>query len=105
MEEFKSIEQQKIDRARRRIKSIAGFYKHLIIYLVVNSILLSLKYFQRDPGEDFMEFNTFSMAFFWGIGVIFHAFGVFTENLFFGREWEDRKMRELMEKEKRQKWE
>ena len=105
MEEYKTIEQQKIERARKKVKSIAGFYKHFIIYLLVNSVLLALKFFSLEPGEQFFEFGTFSTALFWGIGLGFHAFGVFNDNVFFGRDWEERKMRELMEKENRQKWE
>jgi hypothetical protein len=36
----------------------------------------------------------------WGIGVGFHALGVFGPNLLFGKDWEDRKIKELMDKDK-----
>ncbi len=95
-----------MERARKRVKAIAGFYKHLSVYLLVNLLLLALRYFRLDPGEEFWRFETFSTAFFWGIGLAFHALGVFGTNLFLGPDWEDRKIRELMEKDKRyNKWE
>ncbi|HEX8270184.1 MAG TPA: 2TM domain-containing protein [Flavobacterium sp.] len=105
MENFNTIEQQKFDRATRRVKSIAGFYRHFMIYLLVNLLMLAVKYIQLDANEEFFTFSNFSTAFFWGIGVVFHALGVFSNNVFFGKNWEERKIRELMEKEKKQKWE
>ena len=105
MENFNTIEQQKFDRATRRVKSIAGFYRHFMIYLLVNLLMLLVKYIQLDANEEFFTFSNFSTAFFWGIGVVFHALGVFSNNVFFGKNWEERKIRELMEKEKKQKWE
>ena len=76
-----------------------------MIYLLVNLALVAIKFFTLDPGEQFWDFGTFATAFFWGIGLAFHALGVFTENVFFGKDWEERKVREFMEKEKHQKWE
>ena len=76
-----------------------------MIYLLVNLALVAIKFFTLDPGEQFWDFGTFATAFFWGIGLAFHALGVFTENVFFGKDWEERKVREFMENEKHQKWE
>lgn len=36
----------------------------------------------------------------WGIGLAFHALGAFNHSLLFGKNWEDRKIREFIEKEK-----
>lgn len=105
MENLNVTEQQKYERAMRRVKAISGFYRHLAIYVLVNLFLISMKYFRLDDGEKFLEFNTFSTAFFWGIGLLFHGLGVFWNNVFFGRSWEEKKIRELMEKDKKQKWE
>ncbi|WOX56405.1 MULTISPECIES: 2TM domain-containing protein [unclassified Methanoculleus] len=41
------------------------------------------------------------MTFFWGIGVALHWFGVYVEGRIFGRRWEERKIREIMEREER----
>ena len=105
MEIQNTSEQQRLERARKRVKAISGFYRHAIVYLLVNITLIAIQYFTLDPGEEFLDFGTFATAFFWGIGLAFHALGVFTENVLFGKEWEERKVRELMEKQKSQKWE
>ncbi|WP_026705800.1 2TM domain-containing protein [Flavobacterium soli] len=105
MENLTEIERQKFERARKRVKSIAGFYKHLMAYILVNLFLISMKYFKLDPGENFFEFSTFSTAFFWGIGLAFHAAGVFGTNVFLGNDWEEKKIDELMKKNQGNKWE
>lgn len=107
MENLDHIDQLRMERARKRVKSIMGFYKHLTAYLFVNTILLAIKWFNLEPGENFFEFSTFSTVFFWGIGLAFHGLGVFGTNAFLGSDWEERKIREIMEKEKQNtnKWE
>jgi hypothetical protein len=44
-------------------------------------------------------------AFFWGIGLVAHGFSVFVPQWFLGNDWEERKIKEIMEKEKQNKWE
>ena len=103
MENYQNSEEAKYERAKKRVRAVSGFYKHLAVYIIVNTVLILIKYFKED--KDFYEFNTFSTAFFWGIGLAFHALGVFYNHVFFGKNWEDRKIREIMEKDKQQKWE
>lgn len=89
--------------AQKRVKSIRGFYIHLFFYVVVNSIIIVQIYLRSESG--FLRWHNFSMLLFWGIGLLAHAIRVFGSNLIFGKEWEKRKIQELMEKEKKQKWE
>ncbi len=105
MENYNNNEQQKLERVKKRVKSIAGFYRHLSIYVIVNLFLIAIKYFNLEPGEEFLSFNTFSTAFFWGIGVVFHALSVFGSSVFLGNDWEEKKIREFMERDKQNKWE
>jgi hypothetical protein len=44
-------------------------------------------------------------AFFWGIGLLAHGLSVFVPNWIMGQNWEDRKIKEFIEKEKANKWE
>src|SRR6476660_8627305 len=104
MENYQNSEEARYERAKKRVRAVSGFYKHLAVYIIVNGFLLATKYF-KGGSQDFYEFNTFSTMFFWGIGLAFHALGVFYNHVFFGRNWEDRKIRELMDKDKQQKWE
>lgn len=105
MENLSALEQKKFERAKKRVQSITGFYKHLAAYILVNISLFIIKGVALDPGEKFFEFSTFSTAVFWGIGLIFHAMGVFGKNIFLGNDWEEKKIKEIMEKEKSSKWE
>lgn len=105
--EYSIEEQRRLETARKKVQKIMGFYKHLAAYLIVNLFLLALKWFNLDTGEEFFTFNTFSTAFFWGLGLLFHAVGVFGTSIFLGSNWEERKIREYMDKdrEKNAKWE
>jgi len=47
-------------RVRAKVEKLFGFYSHLAVYVVVNVFLMSS-----------------TVAVFWGIGLFFHAFGVF----------------------------
>jgi len=106
MENLTENEKMRYERAAKSVKAISGFYKHLTVYILVNLFLIGTKYFTMDPGDKFLEFNTFSTAFFWGIGLAFHAVGAFGKNVYFGRDWEERKIKEIMEKNKNKgKWE
>ncbi|MFV8342773.1 2TM domain-containing protein [Flavobacterium sp. XS2P39] len=94
------------DLAYKRVKRIKGFYIHLIVYIVVNVFIVVSSYNEKaidDPA--FWSWETFSTALFWGIGVTAHGLSVFGRNIFFGRNWEEKKIKELMEKEKNKKWE
>ncbi|MFY0483346.1 2TM domain-containing protein [Flavobacterium sp. PLA-1-15] len=105
MENLNEIEKRKFERAQKHVKAIAGYYKHLISYVLVNLFLISLNYFKLEPGEEFFKFSTFSVAFFWGIGLAFHTVSVFGKNVFLGQEWEEKKINELMNKKQHNKWE
>lgn len=105
MENLSFIEQQRFERAQKRVKKISGFYKHLMVYVLVNLFLITLQFFNLGKGEKFFEFSTFSTAFFWGIGLAFHVISVFGKNIFLGSNWEEKKIQEFMEKEKTSKWE
>ena len=81
-------------KAKERVEQIKGFYIHLIVYVVVNLILFSIN----------MIVSPDDLWFFWplvgwGVGLGFHALYVFGIVPRFGAEWEERKIREIMENE------
>ena len=91
--------------ALKKVKALKGFYGHLAVYLVINILLLYV--YTREDGfiEGLQDPANYLTAFFWGIGLLAHAASVFLPNLIFGRDWEERKIKELMEKEKKSTWE
>ena len=92
--------------AYKRVKRIKGFYVHALVFALVNLFIIASSYSKSsfDSG-DFFRWETFSTAFLWGIGLLVHGLSVFGRNIFFGLNWEERKIQEFMEKEKREKWE
>ena len=86
-------------RAQKRLKNIKGFYWHAFWYVVVNIFLFVMVLSNSDG--NIWHFGTFSTPLFWGIGLGFHALSVFGKNLFFGKAWEDRKIKEFMDKDKK----
>lgn len=98
-------EQERYRRAEKRVKDIKGFYWHLFWYLVVNIFLTfgsSIANFFTDGELEFrnIHFWNFSTWFFWGIGLVAHWLSVFGKNIVFSKDWEDRKIREYMDKDK-----
>ncbi|MEC5167324.1 putative integral membrane protein [Flavobacterium sp. PL11] len=98
-------EQSKYENAFKRVKKIKGFYSHLLVYIVINIMILIVNVQRLDKGENYISFKNFSTALFWGIGLAAHGLSVFGPNLVLGENWEQRKIKELMEKEKLNKYE
>lgn len=90
--------------AYKRVKKIKGFYIHALVYILVNAFIIIISSTNRNS-SDLLNWETYSTALFWGIGLLAHGLSVFGRNMFFGQNWEEKKIRELMEKEKSQKWE
>lgn len=97
-------QEQKYVLARKRVERISKFYKHLASYLIVN-IFLSAIFIVGDmnDGDTFNEafFNSgnFKIWFYWGIGLVINAINVFGLNFFFGKDWEERKVRKYMDEQ------
>ncbi|UOK41188.1 MULTISPECIES: 2TM domain-containing protein [Flavobacterium] len=98
---------ERYEDAQKRVKRLKGFYSHLIIYVLVNILIVFININNLKPGESYFQFENFFTAFFWGIGLLAHAVSVFGHHLIFGKEWEERKIKEFMEKDKQEheKWE
>jgi len=97
----------KYSRAKKRIKELKGFYWHFAIYVMINSFFTVNKvlrnYYNGETwNEAILDFNTFSVWIFWGIGLAFHALNVFGIPFIFGKNWEDRKLKEFMDKDNNQ---
>ena len=89
-------------RAQNKVKRIMGFYRHLMVYVIINLFLIIL--IAVNDWGSFGSFGTFSTAIFWGIGLAFHAVGVFGPDLVFGKNWENRMIKKYMDKENN-RWE
>ncbi len=103
-ENYSSDERYNI--AYKRVKRIKGFYVHALVYVLVNIFIVTKNYYgNTQSNPNFWSWINFNTALFWGIGLAAHGLSVFGKNIFFGKNWEERKIQELMEKEKSEKWE
>ena len=93
METSVNNEENAYFKAKQRVKEIKEFYGNLISYCVVIPFLIFINYYT------FWGFQWFWFPLFgWGIGLTIHGFSVFG----YGSNWEERKIRELMEKDQAQ---
>ncbi|WP_288376911.1 2TM domain-containing protein [uncultured Chryseobacterium sp.] len=86
--------------AERQVKKIKRFYSSLFIYIAVNIFILYLNYRDLKPDETIWKLKYFSLPLFWGIAVMIQGLRTFIPNFMLGSNWEDRKIKELMDKEK-----
>lgn len=80
-------------KAKQRVKEMKEFYGNLISYCVVIPFLIFINYYT------YWDFQWFWFPMLgWGIGLTIHGFSVFG----YGSDWEERKIREIMEKEQQE---
>lgn len=93
-----SDKENKYFRAKERVEAVKKFYSSLISYVLVISFLAGLNYYTDQWNYPWFLWAAFG----WGIGLVFHAVKAFSLNPFFGRGWEERKIKEFMNDEKDQ---
>ncbi|MBL7886194.1 MAG: 2TM domain-containing protein [Flavobacterium sp.] len=91
-------EEERYYQAKKQVEEIKGFYGHLISFVIVNIGLLVLNLLTSPKHLWF-----FWPMLGWGIGLFFHGIKVFNFSPFFNKEWEERKIREYMERENQSK--
>jgi len=92
-------EEEKFKRAQARVRRVRNFYSSLITYILVNLLLLVINLVSSPNSLWF-----YWVAIIWGFVIIVQAFNTFTiKDRFLGDEWEQKKIDELMDKEKPKK--
>lgn len=81
--------------AKRKVKELKGFYIHLVVYVLVNLFIIARNV---QEGDSLYDVDNYWTGIFWGIGLLVHGIRVLVPNIFLGRDWEERKTRELMDK-------
>ncbi|MBT8185913.1 MAG: 2TM domain-containing protein, partial [Eudoraea sp.] len=94
METQKSyIADKRYQKAKERVEAIKGFYGNLLAYCIVIPFLMWLNY--RTTDFPWVIFPILG----WGFGLTMHGLEAFGYNPIWGKRWEERKIRELMDKE------
>ena len=87
---------------RRRVHRIAEFYRHLLVYAIVIGLLWALNaltVFQSTKELKWYFWWAMWPTLGWGIGLLAHAISVLPMWGLFSQDWEDRKVKELLERE------
>lgn len=77
--------------ARRQIAMLRGFYRHLMVFAMVNAGLLAINLL-ASPGHLWFVWPLLG----WTVWLGLHAFATFARGRWLGAEWEERKLRELL---------
>ena len=80
-------------KARRKVECIKGFYSNLLAYLVVIPFLAWINW--RTTSFPWVIFPAIG----WGFGLAMHGLKAYGYDYILGKDWEDRKIREFMEKD------
>lgn len=85
--------EQSYQNAKKKVEAIKGFYWHLFASIFIIPFLCVVNYITTD-----YPWVLFPIA---GIvlSIIIHWFSVFKSDAILGKSWEERKIKELMEKE------
>ncbi|MAD98351.1 MAG: histidine kinase [Flavobacteriaceae bacterium] len=93
------LENSKYVRAAERVEKLKEFYQNLTTYCIMMPILI------------FINVNYFSGFYWfwfplvgWGIGVLFHGLEAYNYSPFLGSNWEERKIKEIMDRESRNRF-
>ncbi|WKB80679.1 2TM domain-containing protein [Cellulophaga lytica] len=92
---------EKLERAKEKIKELKGFYIHLTVFILVNLFIVGSVIFSSG-WNGFLNIGTYFTPFFWGIGLVAHYSKVHGSLPFFSKDWEKRQIEKYMEKEKRE---
>ena len=86
------------EAAKKRVKEIKDFYTHVVVFVVINFGLFLIDALDGSGNLDWFYWVVVG----WGVAVLIHGFYVFGIEGRFGRDWEERKINELLgEKPKR----
>ena len=81
-------------RAKKRVENLKAFYIHLALYILVNLML----FFINISSDSSKLWFLYPLAG-WGIGIVIHGLTTFPFGIY-GKEGEERKIKEYMEKDK-----
>jgi two-component system LytT family sensor kinase len=88
------LENSKYVRALEKVEKLKEFYQNLASYCIVVPFLIFIN-LRFSPGFQWFWFPMFG----WGIGLTFHFLEVNNYNVFLGKNWEEKKIEQLMKKQ------
>ncbi|MFM1878325.1 MAG: hypothetical protein RLZZ241_1191 [Bacteroidota bacterium] len=87
------IADKRYEKAKAKLEAVKGFYANLTAYILVIPLLIWINY--RTTSFPWAIFPALG----WGFGLLMHGMEAYGVNPLWGKRWEERKIRELMERE------
>lgn len=98
----------KLQRAKKKVDSIKGFYNHLVVYVIINltlfvlreKVILTLLSKESIGDPNFLHWinwNVFGTPIIWGIVLFIHAIIVFGSKPSFIKNWEQQQLKKYMQ--------
>lgn len=88
---------------RRRVHRLAEFYRHVVVYVLVISGLWIVNFYMLSGSVAQTRWYSYWAIWptaGWGIGLLTHGLSVAPFWSFFSQDWEDKKVKQLMERDK-----
>ena len=100
--EINYTEEERYYKEKKKVQEIKKFYQHLTVYILTNPIIITVNLL-TSPGFLYCIICFFG----WGIALVLHGLKAFEYAPFLGKEWEQQKIKEIIEKETESKktWE
>ncbi|RDY61181.1 2TM domain-containing protein [Flagellimonas nanhaiensis] len=97
----------KYEKARKRVKELKDFYRHIKVFVIINGLFYLLKSQILNPyiPEEF-QFESYYYdwvdinVLIWGIILALHAIYLYRNKLPYLKQWEERQIRKYMERDK-----
>jgi hypothetical protein len=97
MKTHKEEDQQRLIRARKKVRQVQIFYLHLVLYFIVVGLLLWNFYILEDgPYKNNIITLNLSVLVGWTAFIILNAVIVFKGKQLFKKSWEDKKINEFL---------
>jgi hypothetical protein len=89
---------ERYNQAQKKVEEIKKFYQHLTVYVLCNPIVIVVN-LMTSPGYLYFWWCLLG----WGIPIVLHGLKAFDCFPFFNKEWEEQKIKEIIDKEEKSK--
>jgi hypothetical protein len=94
-------DKQRYIKAKEKVRKIQIFYLHLLLYVIVMGLLIfNLYILEEGPYKSNITALNVTTIVIWSVFIIIHAWRVFKGPFLFGKRWEDKKINEIVNKNK-----
>ncbi len=103
------LKENKLKKVKKKVEKIKNFYKHLIVFLIINLLFvissnlleLNIQLFGDLKINNQWSFENpkhYPLWLIWGVFLIFHGLNTFIGPFFLNEKWEQKKIDEIMGK-------